>query len=169
MLRRTFIHAGLGSVAVLAGCATPPPKPLVVPDRELQIGIVADAALNLDPRNRPAPLVVRVYVLRAQVNFLAADFFALFERDQATLGNDLLSREELQLRPGESRRLTRELKAEARALGVFAAYRDLEGAVWRALATLPEPPAPTRTPPPGAIPVAVNIALGSRAVRVVAQ
>jgi len=165
-----FLRTLLVVAALLAGCAgkpTPaPPKPLVVPARTLEIDLQAEAGLNFDARDRSAPLVVRVYELRAPVNFQAADFFTLFERDQSALGNDIVSREELQLRPGESRRLTRELKPESRVVGVFAAYRDLERATWRAMLTLPEPPAPTANPPLAPIPVPVRVVLGPREVRI---
>lgn len=151
------------AAALLAqGCSSPKPAP-VVPPQTLEISVQADPALNPDPRGRPSPVVLRIYELKASQSFLAADFFSLFEKDQATLGADVAAREELQLRPGDTVRLPgRELKADVRAIGVFVAYRDLERSRWRAVRELPPPPAPTTDVPPKPIPVPLRIVLGAR-------
>ena len=169
LTRRWAVFAVL--LAVLAACAKPPPipppkPPLVVPARNLEISIQADAGVNPDARNRPAPVVIRIYELRAPVAFEAADFFSLFDRDQATLGNDLMTREEIQLRPGDTLKRVSELKPEARVLGVVSAYRDLEHSVWRGTYVLPEPPAATTTPPDRPIVVPVQIVVGRNNVMV---
>ena len=147
----------------------PPPKPvLVVPPRELQLDLQAGALLNPEYLNRPSPVVVRVYLLRAEITFGATDFFSLFERDAATLGPDLLAREEVQLRPGRLVSIKREFPPEARFLGVVAAFRDVEKSTWRALANLPATPAPTAKPPdqPIRIPVRIAIDAGDIAVSI---
>jgi type VI secretion system protein VasD len=83
--------------------------------------------------------VVRLYQLQATDAFTRADFFALYEREAAVLGADLVTREELLLRPGETRPLDRTLAADTRHLGVLVAYRDLDRTVWRTvLATTPQ-------------------------------
>ena len=74
----------------------------------------------------------------------AADFFSLFEKDQATLGAEMVQREELLLRPGESKKLELTLAADAKAIGVMAAYRDLERARWRDVRVV-EPGKPLRS------------------------
>lgn len=138
----------------------PPPKPvLVVPPRELQLAVQGGALLNPDFTNRPSPVVVRIYLLRAEITFGAADFFSLFERDAATLGPDLLAREEVQLRPGRIVSIQREFPPEARFIGVVVAFRDLEKSTWRAWSGLPDAPAPTATPPDQPIKVPVRIAI----------
>ena len=138
----------------------PPPKPvLVVPERQLQLAIRAGELLNPDYLNRPSPVVVRVYLLRAEITFGAADFFSLFERDAATLGGDLLAREELQLRPGRVVSINREFPPEARFLGVVVAFRNVEKSTWRALTNLPVAPPATAKPPDQPIKVPVRIAI----------
>ena len=138
----------------------PPPKPvLVVPPRELQLELQAGGLLNPDYLNRPSPVVVRVYLLRAEITFRATDFFSLFESDAATLGADLLAREEVQLRPGRVVTIKREFPPEARFLGVVAAFRDIEKSTWRALSNLPAAPAPMAKPPDQPIKVPVRIAI----------
>lgn len=128
---RRRVLGGLGMVlagVLAAGCASKPPPPVVTP---VAMTLVARADVNPDARGRASPLSVRVYALKTTSAFQSADFFTLFEKDQATLGADVAHREELLLRPGDSRGLEMTLAADVRAIAVMAAYRDLERAHWR--------------------------------------
>jgi type VI secretion system protein VasD len=123
-------------VAVLAGlplgivaCGSGPKAKAA----RLSGSIVAAPDLNPSVSDRPSPLVVRIFELRAATAFNQADFLALYQADQATLGAELLAREELVLQPGETRPYQRQLSADTRFLGVLGAYRDLERAVWRSV------------------------------------
>jgi len=111
---------------LVAGCASPPPPP-----RKLPLDIVAASDINPDPRERASPLTVRVFALKTPANFGSADFFSLYEKEAATLGADVVLREEMVLRPGESRQLVWTVSPDFRFVGVFAAFRDLERAQWR--------------------------------------
>jgi type VI secretion system protein VasD len=129
-LSRSFFWTVLlvvGFIVGLMGCASAP-KPVV---STLQITIEAAADVNPDTRRRASPVTVRVYALKTTAAFDSADFFALFEKDQATLGAEMLSKEEMLLRPGESKVLSLKLGPEAKSIAYFAAYRDLEKASWR--------------------------------------
>ena len=140
MLRRTMLRhvSGVALTApgllLLGACGSkppappPPPKPAV-----LRIQIETGARLNPDVRARPSPVVLRVYELKASAQFASADFLSLQERDQVALGADLVAREELVMRPGETKLISRNLAADTRFVGVTAAFRDLERARWRAL------------------------------------
>ena len=132
MPRRSALLLGIALLATSCG-APPPPKPVVTP---VSLNLAASADANPDARGRPSPLTVRVYVLKAPGPFEAADFFSLFDRDQATLGAELVKREELLLKPGESRKLEFTLEPDAKNIAVLAAYRDLERARWRDLKAL---------------------------------
>jgi type VI secretion system protein VasD len=118
--------------AVFSGCASAP-KPVV---STLQITVEAAADVNPDARRRASPVTVRVYALKTLSAFESADFFSLFEKDQATLGAEVVIKEELLLRPGESRVLNMKLGPEAKSLAYFAAFRDLEKATWRGSKTI---------------------------------
>ncbi len=124
-------------VTVLAGCfgKKPPeaPKPVV-----LDVATVASADLNPDGEGRASPLVVRIYALRALAEFEKADFFALYEQDEQVLAADLVKRDELILKPGQTTTLQREFPPEVKFVAVLGAYRDVERSTWRA--TLPLPP-----------------------------
>ena len=126
--------SSLGLVAVgflLAGCAKPPPPPPPPVTTPVAMTLVAGADANPDARGRASPLTVRVYALKTSGAFESADFFSLFEKDQATLGAELVQREEVLLRPGETKKLDFNLPPDAKSMGVMAAYRDLDRARWR--------------------------------------
>ncbi len=146
--RRRVAALGLSLAALaLAGCAS---KPVVTP---VSITLTAGADANPDARGRASPLTVRVYALKTPGPFESADFFSLFEKDTATLGAELVQREELLLRPGESKKLDLTLPADAKAIGVMAAYRDLDRARWREV----------RAVQPGK-PLALAVGLGARQI-----
>ena len=79
---------------------------------------------------------MRIYELKAAAPFESADFVSLFDKDQATLGGDVIARDEFVLGPGESMAIKRDLSADSKFLAVMAAFRDLERAKWRAVVPL---------------------------------
>ena len=119
----------------LLGCAGDPPveePPLPPTIVNLQINPAAD--LNADINGNGAPLMLRVYELREQSNFKSSDFFALFNDDKATLASDLARKQELLLQPGEAKKLSIQPDDDVRFLGLFAGFRQLDTAQWRAVA-----------------------------------
>jgi len=130
--RRACLAAGLLAVAALAaGCASKPP-----PVTSVSLGLIADADANPDASGRASPLIVRVYGLKTPGAFSEADFFSLYDKDNATLGTDLAQREEALLRPGETKKLDFTFGLDVKNIGVIAAYRDLDRAHWRELLLL---------------------------------
>ncbi|MEJ2377134.1 MAG: type VI secretion system lipoprotein TssJ [Pseudolabrys sp.] len=87
--------------------------------------------VNPDIHGRPSPVVLRMYELKSLSAFNGADFFSLYEKDQGTLGSDMLAREEFFLRPGEKREFKRKLQDDTRFVAVVAAFRDWEHSQWR--------------------------------------
>jgi type VI secretion system protein VasD len=121
------------AVVGLAACASQPPKPV-----QTQATLIASADVNPDSQGRPSPVVVRIYQLRGDAQFNDAGFFALFDNEKSTLGEDLIMRDERTLFPGQSAPLSLALAPDARFLGVVAAYRDIRSSRWRAVVGVPE-------------------------------
>jgi len=122
----------LAVVVLLGGCArdkAPDPSPVV-------LELSASTAANPDRNDRPSPILVRIYELRSPGAFETADFFAMLEQDQAVLGGEMVNSWEFQLDPGESTRLDATFQTSSGFIGVFAAYRDIERAQWRAVASI---------------------------------
>ena len=120
-----------------AGCGSSPPL--------LRGAINVEPNVNPDRAGRPSPIVVRVYELKSVAAFNGADFFALFDNEQATLSGELVGREEFQLQPGETRQYQRQLQPDTKFIGVVGAFRDLEQARWRQTAPVPKKSKPSIT------------------------
>lgn len=128
-LRRTAWAAAACAVWLVACASAPSPTPL-------SGSITGASDLNPSVNQRPSPVLLRVYELKSPTAFDKADFMALYQADQATLGGDLVGREEIMLNPGEIRPYKKLAAPETRYIGVVAAYRNLERATWRAVAPL---------------------------------
>lgn len=131
-LRYLQVLAGCAVVAGVTGCAkAPPPPPPPPPPTVVKLTITANADANPDARGRASPIVLRVYELKSVAVFNQADFFSLWDREKDTLGTDLVARDEVQLRPGESKTIDKAVDADVRLVAAVAAFRDLERAGWR--------------------------------------
>lgn len=111
-------------IPCLIACAGAPPPPL-------KVVVSAAADINPDARQRPSPVTVRVYLLKSVAAFSSADFLSLFSKEQATLGADLLQKEEFQIRPGEKMQLSLTVPNETKHIAVMSAFRDVARAQWR--------------------------------------
>lgn len=121
--RAAFILLACFAVTTLAGCGSSPTR--------LEAKVTAAENVNKDEFGRALPIVVRLYELKSTGSFQSADFFGIYDQEAATLGGDLLAREELHLRPGELKTVEREAAPEAQHLGVVGAYRQIDDARWR--------------------------------------
>jgi type VI secretion system protein VasD len=119
--------------AALTACAAKPAKPTPT-----HAYLTATATVNPDANGRASPIVVRLFQLRNDGEFAAADFFALYGKEKETLASTLISREEYVLAPGETRTIDLALDPQARVIGALAAFRDIRSAHWRALTQTPE-------------------------------
>ncbi|RQS18314.1 type VI secretion system lipoprotein TssJ [Burkholderia sp. Bp8998] len=131
--------ATLACLLAISACASSgEPKPKEPIRLDMRVNALPD--VNPDDRGRAAPIVVRIYELKNDGAFDAADFFTLQTQDKTVLADDVAKRDELQLRPGEHRTFVRRPDPDTKAIGVIAAYRDLPNAVWRAVYAMPAAP-----------------------------
>ena len=119
----------LGALALFVAACSSPPKP--PPPTLIAAQVSAADTLNADVRGRPSPVIVRIYELSNRSTFDTLDFVSLYEREKETLGAELVSREELVMRPGESRDWNKAPAAETKFVGVLVAFREIERARWR--------------------------------------
>jgi type VI secretion system protein VasD len=98
-----------------------------------------------------------VYQLASASSFNGAEFFQLFNQDQATLGTDLVKKDVLILAPGQTKTTTLMPTDPVKVLGVFAGYRSYQTVTWRG--TLDIPPHQTTN---------VTVAVGHAGVTVTA-
>ncbi len=117
----------------LVACASKPPEPSV-----MKAQISASSTLNPDRHGASKPVRVRIYQLKTPGAFEVADFFALYNGAEAELAGDLLSFQEVVMQPGATELLEAEFDPATRVIGVLAAFRDIENAIWRTSVALPE-------------------------------
>ncbi|MGJ7515829.1 type VI secretion system lipoprotein TssJ [Pseudomonas baetica] len=116
------------TLVLLAGCSSLSPYSSVT---KLNLKLTGSDQLNPDLNGRPSPIVVRLFELKHPVTFENADFFSLYERARESLAPDLLTSEELELRPGEIVEMKLRVEEGSRYVGILAAYRDLPKTQWR--------------------------------------
>ena len=121
----------VGMLLVLAGCSSPAPPP-PAPPTVVGLQVSATANVNTTPEGQGAPVAVRIYQLGSKSGFEGAEFYPLYKTDAATLGADLVKKDEWLLTPGASKSVTLMPTDPVHAIGVFAAYRDFQNVTWRA-------------------------------------
>jgi type VI secretion system protein VasD len=128
--------AGMLALVLLSSCKTkpppppPPPKPVIA-----HVSAVGSDQLNPDGSSRPSPVVLRLFQLHSSAEFNDAGFGALYDKEQETLGANLLGREQTLLHPGETWHIDLQMNANARFVGVLAGFRDQKQ--WHALTAVP--------------------------------
>jgi type VI secretion system protein VasD len=120
-----------------AGCAKPIP-PIVFPSappkpKPAAVTLAVSADTNPDSTGRPSPVVVRVYQLKADTAFKAAELLSLLDDDENVLGAELAMRDEYVVLPSEQRNFELPHVEEVRFVGVIAAFRNVRASEWRAL------------------------------------
>ncbi|MDH1558499.1 type VI secretion system lipoprotein TssJ [Pseudomonas sediminis] len=132
---RLLFLALCAALLTLAGCAALSPYSTMT---KLDLSLAGSDQLNPDLNGRPSPIVIRLMELKHPVAFENADFFSLYQRPKEALAPDLVTQEELELRPGETRELKVSVQEGSRYVGVLAAYRDLPEASWRYVIAIDE-------------------------------
>ena len=124
------VTLAIALAVALTACGTPKP-PL------LKILVTVSADANPDARGRASPIVTRVFELKSLAGFNSADFFSLYDKESEILGADLIGKEELRMRPGDSVILSHPLKPDTKFVAALAAFRDLEKSQWRSAVAVP--------------------------------
>jgi type VI secretion system protein VasD len=104
----------------------------------IELVIEADAMLNMRKGGQPSPVILRVHELSSPVLFRSLDFFALFENDKESLGDEYIKRYEYQVQPGDKLQEILKLDPNTRAVGFSVAFRDIDGSAWRQVETIEE-------------------------------
>lgn len=135
----TYQHAtkffiSLLVLVFLSACASTESKMAVPYVVELQ----ATDNVNKSMGSPASPIKVTVFELKSSNAFESADFFALQKNPQQVLGDQMLDVNSLILRPGQTELMKGMGNVQAKALGVIAAYRDINNSQWRLLVELPE-------------------------------
>ena len=120
-----------------AGSALPGLAAMLTGGKTVQVQLTAASDANATAAGQGAPVIIRIYQLASPSGFEGAEFFRLFNADAATLGADLIRKDEVLVAPGATRTQSLDVSDKVRAIGVFAAFRTFSGKTWRM--TLPVP------------------------------
>ena len=104
----------------------------------IELVIESSSVLNVREGGQSSPVILRVHELTSPVLFRSLDFFALFENDKASLGDEYIKRYEYQMQPGEKIHEFLELDPATRAVGFSVAFRDIDGSSWRKVEVIEE-------------------------------
>ncbi|MDO6590554.1 MULTISPECIES: type VI secretion system lipoprotein TssJ [Rhodobacterales] len=115
--------------------------PEIQPPAQTGVQLSITGAANM---NGGAPAKVKVYYLSDAAAFRAADFFAVFDTPDVTLGADLVAVSEFQLAPGRTVTDTKTFATPPAAVGVVAAFRDIDGTFLAVKPLVPNALNPTR-------------------------
>ena len=120
--------AAAAAILAAAGCASSTPDPTTV-----EMTITASASINPNSTSEPSPVVLRIYQLRSDSVFHAAEFADIFYDDRKVLGGDLLGQKEFDLKPGAEVVYNDTISPETRYIGVIAGFRAIGSATWRVI------------------------------------
>lgn len=134
MFNRTTIFVIALALAALVGCTERGPAPTTV-------ALSITGAVDM---NGGTPAQVKVYYLNDAATFGSADFFAVFEAPEATLGVDLVSVSPFGLAPGRTVTDARSFASPPAAIGVVAAFRDINGTFLAVRPLVPNAPNPVQ-------------------------
>ena len=129
--------AGLLLLTACAKDAAPPAPEAQIDTASVELHFHAISGLNPGTAGQPAPVRVRIFELKNAATFSRADYFALADRAQSTLGLDLLDQDEVVIQPGQQLSIQRDLDPATRQIGLLVGYRELDRAQWRTVLTVP--------------------------------
>jgi type VI secretion system protein VasD len=99
----------------------------------IQLRLFAGNNLNAGTDNHPTAAILKIYHLRSVQRFEKASFNAFLDQagEQAALGSDLLSVNEIVLTPGVRQNLDEKLSAGTGVIGIVALFRAPAENRWR--------------------------------------
>jgi len=112
---------------ILSGCTG---NPKTIP---LTTTIQSVYYLNPNSFNRPSPIIVVIYQLKNAGVFKHASFFALYQHASTLLGNRLIDKKQIEIKPNQTKNINLHLSTKAHYLGIIATYRNINRANWRSI------------------------------------
>jgi len=94
--------------------------------------------LNPDQNGQAAPVMVTFYELTSPVAFKQADYFALESNAGAVLGDSLVDKKTIEMRPGQANTHRLSMPESVQYIGVTAGYRNIDQSKWRAVVQVPK-------------------------------
>jgi|GEM_PF-1719843 len=118
------------SCCLLVGCAS-------TSMRNVNMHIDAAQYLNPNTHGIAEPLILSIYQLKAPMKFKQATYSDLLLNTSQKLGDDLIDKESIEVRPAENASHTVQIDSDVKYIGIIASYRNINNAIWRTVVTIP--------------------------------
>lgn len=145
--KRPGLRALLPSLVIglFAACASPTILPVKEPNKACEIqtvhlSVVASPTINPTPDGEPRPVLLRVYQLKDDIRMQNASFDEVWKQDATTLGEDLVTRDELYAYPETRTEVKFERNPDARHVVAAGMFRGWQGKSWFVAFELPPAP-----------------------------
>jgi type VI secretion system protein VasD len=137
----TALTAGVGcshsSPPPAAGAAPAAAAPPCTSPEPLRVSVHASQRLNQGENGESLATVVRIYQLKGPGKLTGASFDDLLDHDKDTLGEDLLTVQEITVNPNDNADPPISRHADAAYVAGVALFRQPAGTSWRAIKKLP--------------------------------
>lgn len=118
---------------LLIGCSTVKKEGV-----DAQFEIITSDYINPDKALESRPLNIAIFYLTDTEEFLAADYFDLFQSDINPLATSLVQKSNILVLPNNHKSYKEEIPKDVRSIGVIYQFRELEQSQWRAVIDTPE-------------------------------
>ena len=95
-----------------------------------EISIRSAQYLNPDINGRASPVVLTIYQLKKPNKFKQASYLPLENNSASVLGEDLIDKNSIEIRPKEATHLSELLSDDTQYLGIVAGYRNTNMGQW---------------------------------------
>lgn len=110
---------------------------------KVKVTLLASSDINPNTHNRPAPLVIYIYELITPDTFDNSDYYSITNNKNNEFSQQSIKLYQGVIMPGEKRSIEINPGKSCIALGVVAAFRDINNADWNKAIMLPDvKPAP---------------------------
>ncbi|MEW5290584.1 type VI secretion system lipoprotein TssJ [Erwinia papayae] len=120
----------------LSGCGFSLPKKQE--SDSFKISLTAADDININEKGEASPLSISVYGLKAVDNFENSDFFSITDNTNPALKEEVSKIYEGIIKPGEKRKISVSPDKDDIAIGITAAYREIDKAGWSEIISLEE-------------------------------
>ena len=142
--RSALARVAAGAVAtVTCACAATAPvakAPEKCPPQSITVSVLSSSAINRTPEGEPRPVVVRLYQLKSDARLYNASFDRVWKEDKATLADDLVASQEVEVYPGTRTDVKFERPPTVNHVAGVALFSNPAGRAW--FASLDLPPVP---------------------------
>lgn len=130
-----FLFFALFFISTLTSCSLFPGEKK---QEGIKVTLSASSDANLNAHNRPSPLGIYIYELKTPDTFDNSDYYSIINNTNNEFSQQSSKLYQGILMPGEKRNIEINPGKSSVALGVVAAYRDINIADWNKTIMLPD-------------------------------